>query len=128
MYIRFVIDTRHGESGRNMGLFMAMERLHQDKLLYGYEIELEEEIYQWFRKNLKVPRVLSAGSSNHYRKPGAISWFRSTAVEHIDKMRQYAQILEAHGVSVSQVTTERPGKILYEDEYQIAAIPFRDTC
>lgn len=126
MYLRFVVSQKDKESGRNMGVFMAMDALHEEKALYDYEIELEEEIYQWFKKNLKVPKVLSS-SSNHYSKPSAISWFKSTAKVHIDKMRQYVQILEAHEVIVSQIMTERPGDIVYEDEYQIAAIPFKDT-
>lgn len=126
MYIRFVVSQRDDESGQHMGVFMAMVKLQEEKVLYDYEIYLKEEIYQWFKKNLKAPRVQSS-SSNYYTKPGAISWFKSTAKEHIGKMRQYVQILESHEVHVSQIMTDRPGNIVYEDEYQIAAIPFNDT-
>lgn len=126
MYLRFAVNQKDKESGRNMGVFMAMDLLHEETALYEYEIALEEESYQWFKKNLKVPKVLSS-SSNHYSKPGAISWFKSTANVHIEKMRQYVQILEAHEVMVSQIMTDRPGDIVYEDEFQIAAIPFNDT-
>lgn len=69
MYLRFIVSQKDAESGRNMGLFMAMDSLRENGVLYDYEIELEEEIYKWFKKNLKVPRVQSS-SSNHYRKPG----------------------------------------------------------
>jgi len=64
---------------------------------------------------------------NDYSKPQAISWFRSSALKHISKMREYAEILQSHDVQVKQLVTERPGKIVYEDQYQIAAIPFQDT-
>ncbi len=57
----------------------------------------------------------------------SISWFKHSATDHIDKMRQYAQILEAHDIYVNQMTTDRPGNIVYEDQFQIAAIPFNDT-
>ena len=32
-----------------------------------------------------------------------------------------------HGPAVEIVKTRRPGYILYEDDHQVAAIPFRDT-
>ena len=126
MYLRFVIEKNDEESGRKKGLFIAMDELIQDSTLYDYEIKMPEDIYEWFKKNLRVPRVQSA-QSNKYRKPMAISWFKSSATDHIEKMRQYAQILIEHGVLVTQVTSERPGKIVYEDQYQVAAIPFSDT-
>jgi hypothetical protein len=42
-------------------------------------------------------------------------------------MREFGQILEAHNIYVTELKTERPGKVLYEDKYQIAAVPFQDT-
>ncbi|MGH1472585.1 MAG: hypothetical protein ACRBCS_15495 [Cellvibrionaceae bacterium] len=94
--------------------------------LYEYEQDIEKEVYAWFKKNLKVPKVQSSKSGYHV-KPRSISWFKASATEHIEKMRQYVQILESHDMPVKQINTERPGNIVYEDEHQIAAIPFNDT-
>jgi hypothetical protein len=107
------------------GLFTAMGVLSRKNVLLEHESELYAEALRWFEKNLPVPKVLSG--SNHHNRPGAISWFKDTATEHIYRFRQLAQILEAHEISVIQYTTTRPGTIEYEDEFQIAAIPFRDT-
>ena len=126
MYLRFEIDEKDDISGREKGIFMAMDILQENDSLYSYERELEDELYSWFKKNLKVPKVQSSGSGYHAR-PKSISWFKSSATKHIEKMREYAQILESHGLTVKQVTTDRPGNIVYEDEHQIAAIPFNDT-
>ena len=126
MYLRFEIDEKDDVSGREKGIFMAMDILLEDGSLYEYEQDLEKELYSWFKKNLKVPKVQSSKSGYH-AKPRSISWFKSSATEHIDKMRQYAQILESHDMSVKQFATDRPGNIVYEDEHQIAAIPFNDT-
>ncbi len=126
MYLRFEIDEKDEMSGREKGIFIAMDILLENGSLYEYEQEIEKEIYAWFKKNLKVPKVQSSKSGYH-AKPRSISWFKNSATEHIDKMRQYAQILEAHDMAVKQLTTERPGNIVYEDEHQIAAIPFNDT-
>ena len=126
MYIRFVINETDSESSKKQGLFMAMGDLRDSNVMYDYEITQASDIYNWFKENLKVPYVQSSESS-YYSKPQAISWFKDSATEHISKMREYAQIFEAHDVHVIQITTERPGKVVYEDEYQVAAIPFSDT-
>jgi len=127
MFIRFSIEQKDSDSGHNMGIFMAMATLKDSDEMFAYEVDIELELYNWFNKNLTVPRVQSGNSSNYYRKSGAISWFKSSAKEHIEKMRQYSQLLEAHDVTVQQLTTEKPGVIVYEDHYQIASIPFNDT-
>jgi len=126
MYLRFEIDEKDDVSGREKGMFMAMDTLLVNGDLYTYEQELEKEIYAWFKKHLKVPKVQSS-ESGYYARPRSISWFKSSATEHIEKMRQYAQIIESHDIPVKQLSTDRPGNIVYEDEYQIAAIPFNDT-
>lgn len=126
MFLRFEIDEKDDVSGRAKGVFMAMDILLESNVLYSHERELEEELYTWFKKHLKVPKVQSSKSGYH-AKPRSISWFKSSATEHIEKMREYAQILESHDLVVKQLTTKRPGHVVYEDEYQIAAIPFNDT-
>ncbi|MEZ5471179.1 MAG: hypothetical protein R3E90_05315 [Marinicella sp.] len=126
VFIRFVVEIRDQESHEYKGLFNAMDELLESNELFDWEDKKQEEIYLWFKKNLKVPHVQSS-ESNYYAKPKAISWFKDSAKQHIEKMRQYAQILQSHEYSVLQLITDRPGKVLYEDDYQIAAIPFADT-
>ncbi len=125
-YIRFVIDKKDQDSGRQMGLFMAMRELKDQNELYDYEEELVTELHHWFDLYLEAPPV-QASESRYYSTPMAISWFKSSAVDHISKMREFGQILEAHDVYVTELITQRPGKILYQDKYQIAAIPYKDT-
>ena len=126
MYLRFVVPENDEESGREMGVFTAGGILNDNGKLYDYEIKLRKQILTWFTNNLEVPDV-QASESNYYAKPTAISWFKSSAATHISKMREYIEILKAHDIHVKQLVTERPGKIVYEDEYQVAAIPFKDT-
>ena len=42
-------------------------------------------------------------------------------------MREMAQILQDNGVVVETNITEKPGYIVYEDEYQVDAEPFNET-
>jgi hypothetical protein len=125
MYVRFSVPVKDKKSGKEMGVFTAGGILHESGNLYKHEIEHRKEILNWFAKNLAVPNV--QGGGNYHATPNAISWFKSTASIHIAKMREYVEILRAHDIQVDQHQTEKPGKILYEDSYQIAAVPFNDT-
>jgi hypothetical protein len=126
MFIRFVIQDKDTDSVRRQGLFQALSDLEDAGALYTHEQNLYDEVYAWFQQNLPVPRSFARSSKPHAKKV-AISWFKDTATEHIRRMRELAHILEAHDRKVSVVTTERPGYVVYEDDYQIAAEPFRET-
>ena len=125
MYVRLCVTEKDDVSGIGMGLFTALGILNDKGALLEYEMELYQSTLKWFAKNLAVPRVLAG--SNYHNRPRAVSWFKDNATEHINRMRQLAHILESHDIAVTQFATVRPGKVEYEDEYQIAAIPFRDT-
>jgi hypothetical protein len=63
----------------------------------------------------------------YYRKrQNGISWFKATAEEHISKIRELIALLENHGVRVEMIKTTRPGYVIYEDNFQIVAVPFAD--
>jgi hypothetical protein len=94
--------------------------------LYNHEEALYREIYKWFQKNLRRPKRFTRSSKPHAKRV-AISWFKESATDHIDKMREVAAILEAHGVHTEMIVSSRPGYIVYEDPYQIAAEPYANT-
>jgi len=82
----------------------------------------------WFGENLEVPSKFSRSSSKaQHKKRKAISWFRDSATEHIKNIREIVQILSEYGIAVRMLTTERPGYIVYEDEFQVVAEPFAET-
>jgi hypothetical protein len=43
------------------------------------------------------------------------------------RLRRAAGLLDGAGVPVLELRTTRPGYILYEDDFQVVALPFRDT-
>lgn len=125
-YVRFVIPKNDQDSGRRQGLFQAVSDLERRGNLSSQEHTLYDEVYSWFRKNLRKPRSFTRSSKPH-AKAVAISWFKDTASEHIRRMRILVSILDSHGIHVEMLTTDRPGYIVYEDAYQVAAEPFSDT-
>lgn len=126
MYVRFVIHQNDPGSGRRQGLFQAMTDLDHGGVLEPREIELYDQVYDWFKGNLKMPRSFTRSTKPHAKKV-ALSWFKSSAKEHIAKMRILAHILDVHGIAVDVIQTGRPGYIVYDDEYQVAAEPFNET-
>jgi len=126
VYVRFVIHANDEDSGRRQGLFQAMSDLEASEVLLEYEQSQYDALYEWFRKNLKKPRSFTRSSKPHAKKV-ALSWFKHTATEHIAKMHEVVHILRAHGVAVEILRTERPGYVVYEDQYQVTAEPFQET-
>jgi hypothetical protein len=86
-----------------------------------------EDLLSWFKANLAVPdRFNSSKSKGYYRRRTAgISWLKPTAAEHIAKIHALVAVLENNGHKVSQITTERPGYVVFEDDHQVVAEPFR---
>lgn len=126
MFVRFVIHENHEDSGRRQGIFQAVFDLEHAGVLLQHEQQQYDEIYEWFRFNLKKPKSFSRSSKPH-AKNVALSWYKDSAVEHIAKTQGLVEILRAHGVAVDLLRTDRPGYIVYEDSYQVAAEPFRET-
>lgn|SRR5487761_49040 len=125
MYLRFVVADIHHDSGKELGIFHAVGQLRDDGTLSYHEEEQHDLILQWFDENLEKPARFTASKPPFYRKKSkAISWFKDSAHEHLDRARALVAILHNHGVSVRMLKTERAGYVVYEDEYQIVAAPF----
>ena len=126
MFLRFVVPEIDEDSGRELGVFQAVDRLRRRGLLTEYEENQDDEIGQWFDKNLAKPTRFTTAKPPFYRKANrAISWFKDTAHEHLDRIRALVVILGNHGIHVQMLKTDRVGYVTYEDEYQIVAEPFR---
>ena len=126
MFIRFVIADLDADSGRRQGLFQAGEALIGSGRMNPFDEERLDQTYRWFKLHLPVPTRFALTRRPH-AKAQALSWFRDSATEHIDRIREYQRVLETYGVQVEMLQTTRPGYIVFEDEYQVAAYPFADT-
>jgi hypothetical protein len=114
MFIRFVVGG-DDESHRVLTGLVTEARMPRDKgELADYEIEQLEATYEWLNRRLSCPPFSSAGWSRD-----AVSWFKDTATESIKQMRKLAALLESHGLLVRMLRSENPGKILYEDRFQV---------
>jgi hypothetical protein len=126
VYLRFVVADIDESTGRELGLFHAVRDLRETGKLQHHEEEQHDLIRQWFNDNLEKPTRFTASKPPYYRKQDkAISWFKDSANQHLARMRELSNILEHHGISVRMLKTDRVGYVVYEDEYQVVAEPFR---
>ena len=126
MLMRFVIRSLDSRSGRRQGLFQAAGDLRDSGQLVAADAHELELVRDWFDRHLETPSQLSISKRPH-GKAQAISWFKPSAHDHIDHMRMMQRILESYGIAVEIIKTDRPGYVVYEDEFQVAAYPFADT-
>ncbi len=129
MFVRFVLLRHNDASGVKDGFFSAAYSLKGDPRLSKTERDSLTTFLDWFEQNLLQPERLNRSNSKGYyrRQSKGVSWFKPHAVEHIGMARNLMGILQDHGFHTEMLKTERPGYLVYEDEYQIVAEPFRDT-
>jgi len=125
--LRFVLQRSHPDTGVEEGVFGAAYELRDGTVISASDRLSLEGLLAWFRANLAVPQRFNSSKSKGYyrRKAAGISWLKPTAGEHIAQMRALVAILEGNGYRVSQITTDRPGYVVFEDDHQVVAEPFR---
>lgn len=83
-----------------------------------YRVGYSEELFQRLNEGLPCPPFKGSNWSSD-----CVSWFKDTepAQEWISVFRDIIAILEDADVEVGTLTTERPGRIVYEDDFQVVA-------
>lgn len=129
MYIRFVLKRLNESSGLRDGFFSAAYALSRDAGLDEHHVTALHEALDWFELNLEEPNRLNRTKSKGFyrRATKGVSWFKPTAEKHIRRARELARLLEEHGFHVEVLKTDQPGYVVYEDENQVVAEPFRST-
>jgi hypothetical protein len=120
MFVRFVVGTDAENAAWLTGVITEARLLRDAGELYDYESERLEAIYDWFNEHLPCPPFGKKRRSGEWSQ-NAVCWFRTGAKGPIERMWDIVAILREHGVVVRMITTEKPGKIVYEDEFQVVA-------
>lgn len=119
-YIRFAIDLKDEDSNVGLGIFQAAALAIERRTVTGADADELDEVRTWFSENLAKPHAFGRDSQHR-----GICWFKSGADEQISRIWGMVRILERNGVFVKKIRTDRPGYLVYEDEWQIVAEPFR---
>lgn len=117
-YLRFQTSVRADYGPRKLGIFRAAGWLEQSDVIEEPLRTWLRPPLDWFNAHLRVPCL----ESNCRR---AVFWFRTDAQDVVARAWDLVAILREFGVAVELRRTDAPGKIVYRDEHQIAAIPRR---
>ena len=124
MYVRFVVDEIDASSGVELGIFQAMYRLWGAGKLLPSEEAWWLDVCDWFNVELEKPEQLTR-SRRSGAESCAISWFKVSATAHIRRARELVALLAEHDVHSRMLRSDRPGYVVYEDDFQVTAEPFR---
>ena len=119
-YLRFVLPVQDATSRAHQGVFVEAYRLRRSGSLSGESLDRLEELIDWFEHELAVPSCLRDRDV-----PRAICWFRPEAHQMLGRMWEMVHLMRELGIVVVLRKTSAPGSVLYRDEHQIVAIPYR---
>jgi hypothetical protein len=119
-YVRFVICRKDDQSRVEQGIFQAVALALEWGDITGPDADELNEVRMWFSENLERPTSFGRDALRR-----GICWFKTDAADHIARIWEMVQILERNGIYVKKIKTDRPGYVVYEDEWQLVAEPFR---
>lgn len=117
-YLRFAARDVHARSLRRRGIFAAAYELRVDCGADADVVRRIDEALAWFDAELPSPSL---------REPRAIFLFRSSASACIGRIWDLVHALGDANVPVEMQSFENPGRVVYQDEHQIAVVPWSDV-
>lgn len=120
MFIRFVVGEDDENHRLLTGVITESRILLDENKLNPYEEDWLQEIYEWFNNHLPCPPFSSGGLPRD-----AVAWFKAESSEFITRMWDIIAIIENHDVPVRLLRSRNPGKVAYEDDYQILVEEWR---
>jgi hypothetical protein len=119
-YIRFVVGRRDEDSHVEQGIFQAAALAIERQTIIGTDADELNLLREWFSENLEKPTSFGRDQLRL-----GICWFKTSSTEHISRIWEMVRILERSAVYVKKIRTDKPGYVIYEDEWQLVAEPFR---
>ena len=121
MYLRFETTQVDIRTGKNIGLFTLAYNLLRENKLTSHEAAVVDQLLKWFKSNLPIPTKFTKKRVPSYNTPG-ISWLKSEEKEMVGKFWELKNVLDEAGYHIEFIKVEYPGKIIYEDKFQVVAV------
>ncbi|WP_084420199.1 hypothetical protein [Henriciella litoralis] len=117
-YLRFESQVPYEGASSRLGIFQIAYRLRDADDTRVHDANEIARLLLWLKTHLHAPEELSLDANKR-----AICWFKSAAHEPMKRMWHLKAIVEVYGYWISVKKTREPGLIIYEDGWQVAAIP-----
>ncbi|GAA2435125.1 hypothetical protein [Streptomyces macrosporus] len=123
-YVRFQAATGN-ERGVCPGIFFLVNGLAREGRLTEAQERFRRAANAWYDAAYANPAEVDPTVYDPAVNPGAVAWFKTSARHLIERVDGYLEILDAHGVAYRCLRSSDPGRIVYEDEVQVVAVPPR---
>lgn len=117
-YVRFQSQQPCLGTASKLGVFQIAFEVRNSPEINAYDASEIMRHINWLKQNLHSPDL----DDQDYR---AIFWFKDSAREPMRHIWAIKPYLEAYGHWIEVIKTWTPGKIVYEDSWQVAAKPWR---
>nr|WP_202454895.1 hypothetical protein [Streptomyces sp. SID8367] len=121
-YVRFQGTERH-ERGHFPGVFVLANELAAQGRLTDEQYRFWRASNDWYDANYPNPTHVDPRVYDRELHPGAVAWFKKSADDLIGRVAGYLELLAAHGVECRRLESADPGRVVYEDAYQIVVMP-----
>ena len=109
---------------KETGIFtLAHSELANRSLYLHEEIEVKASL-KWLESRLPTPTRFNRHRKESKKAGSGICWIRHEAEEFVAHMWKIKSILENHDIFIEVLRTDNPGYVVYEDQYQVVALPF----
>ncbi|MER6689512.1 hypothetical protein [Streptomyces minutiscleroticus] len=122
LYVRFQGTERHPR-GHFPGVFILANELAAQGKLTEEQYRFWRSNNDWYDANYPNPTHVDPQVYAPEVHPGAVAWFKASAVDLIRRVDGYLELLAAHAVECRRLEAANPGRIVYEDEYQVVVVP-----
>lgn len=125
MFLRFITPKIDSRSGKETGLFtLVHQELDNGTLYYHEEVEVRQSL-RWLETRLPTPTRFKRNKKEAHRPRKGICWIRHEAEDFVSHMWRIKSILENHDIYVEVLRSDNPGYVVYQDEFQIVALPYK---
>jgi hypothetical protein len=128
MFTRFIVKYFNQQTKRQeTGIFRAADYIRDFSGIGQAERDNLQKLIEWFDNNLPVPEFYDDPTQRGEDKH-TYFWFKNSATEFLDAMNLLTIILERNGIKVERLSANKiPGKLIFEDECQIAVFPLENA-
>lgn len=119
MYIRYHTKYFSPKTSQPVGLFVAVWHLLQRDILTKEEVVEYWRMRKYSEEVLPIPPFYADGNLI-----GAVTWFKENDKTKglLGELSFYFDILNKYNIDLEMSRSDNPGKIIYEDEFQVGVL------
>ena len=122
MYVRYQAAQANA-NGNFPGVFGLVNGLRRRGELTAEQEEFLRVNNAWYNAAYIDPSTVDPTVYDREVNPGARAWFKAEATHLEERLPGYLALLDAHGVRWERLTSDDPGRVVYEDADQVIVVP-----